>query len=551
MVKRSNCSNYQWWRRLEDEIVCPISLEQINELQVEPVRLGSPYFEPETLARYAALALENPTTRKRLSQSECRAIDDHLRRNGLCPQHVEAAYLAAPEVSEESYGPVPRSQTADLLNSLISSSSSRARTQPALSSSSARTSTSARRSRHTAPRNAGVCRQQHPQLLDDDVGLTHGPMSDTHIAQATNTSNSSSNTAEQFPALGPPSGSGVQGAVPQPPSPTQLQRNQRQFDEQAAPAAHSDGDARLHERRQKQLAEAFGLPENKPSMFANASQNAFPTDVLNRAAQSIGDVQALEAQLDRLVDWYRSLSSARAVQRVPLEPSSSKDWRRLQHILAEAYGMASQAHGSGSKRTVHVILYPLSGVPAARLSDAARAHFSKEEVADASQESPNCNGDPAAADRENHNQDDERRRKLMIKLESEHATVDNVMKHLWDLEENESVGAARLPGNRQRVVLTFSSASAKADALERIGGGVRGEFSVCRQSTGNSDKQQQQAEEENQKEQKEESSKSIMRNTATQTRRKEQTERTATGREQSVKHQNAFNILLSTVEDES
>jgi len=543
-------SSATWWKQLDDEVVCPITLEQINALTHEPISLHSVPYEPSALAQYAKQALEDPTTRRRLSQHDCHSIDLHLRRLHFPPQHVEASYIRAMHHSDGlDSGPVALSRSADLLASF--------RPPPRASSR--------RLQQQSQPQQRQRLRSHH-RVVDDDAGLSLGPSSDSAHHSST----------EAFPALGAPAGSTPQPSRP----PARLRRphqqhSQQQQQGQVEQSSEQTARAHISEQRKKQLAAAFGVPEDKPSMFAKSSQDTFPEDVIKDAAEDLPNVESLEQQLEHVVMSYHTSSrlSSSAVQRVALQPTSSTRWRRLQHTLAEAFSTASCSYGSGANRAVHVFVHPCSGIPPNRLSDAAREYQHSSAACcsdDDSCDEPTLGADDQAEDerrdRRVEGEDGDvaqasalaaqsdaycdpqsaedaargekaREYKVLVKLEGENPSVDSVMKHLWDFEESGELTVHQMRGNRHRAVLCFTCEQARSSALERVGGGVRGAFTI-RQSVAHAASSSSLAEKSSEENK-------TRRESKKQQRHQQQQQGSNKKESQAKPHQNAFDMLLS------
>ena len=99
------------WKQLPDSIIDPITLEPINELAVEPFKIGTHYFDGEALAAYlvASSTFENPLDRKALTRDDCQRLDAHLVRNKLKRLGVERERRAA---QRRAPGPPPPKPSA-------------------------------------------------------------------------------------------------------------------------------------------------------------------------------------------------------------------------------------------------------------------------------------------------------------------------------------------------------------------------------------------------------------------------------------------------------
>lgn len=444
-----------WWRSLPEDDVCPITLECVRELSHAPFELGGHHFEPVALAQYLAQygALHNPITRAAVTEEECKRLDEHLRNNNLPAHNVQQAHADAEAERErqQAQGSEPRSspedQASQVLTALFAPSSHRS------SSPQAR-----RRRRRLAGASATTPQEAEdgPRVIDDDRGMTLGPAS-----VETDGQRGEARREEEFPALsvnrsigGREIGTTTRRAIPEVARRSQLgRRTTRGGDNARREQERRSGgsDRRVSAGRLRQLADAFGIedPERRPSSFAKSSHETFPQEVIDAARNDLPAVRELEEQMEELALEGASRSRPRRQEL----PPASRQWRHLQHSLAEAYGMASCAYGEGPNRAVHVFAHSGAGVPPQRLSDAALMGESEGESERNEGTRPVC---------------------VKVRLEGERGESD-VMGNLWEWSSSGEAWISRWLDER-RLEVAFASERARDDALRKLGGGVRGAF---------------------------------------------------------------------------
>jgi len=120
--RRASQSDHQeakkhWWRSLPAEEVCPISLEPICEFPQPPFTLynyaqhtcergQSTRFDGRILAHYLVSTgkFEHPVSRRELTLSECRMLDQHMKEHKLGVGRVSEAFDRRSEYHKDSDG---------------------------------------------------------------------------------------------------------------------------------------------------------------------------------------------------------------------------------------------------------------------------------------------------------------------------------------------------------------------------------------------------------------------------------------------------------------
>jgi len=119
--------------------------------------------------------------------------------------------------------------------------------------------------------------------------------------------------------------------------------------------------------RKHKLADAFGVvnPDERPSMFAEASATAFTHEQLVLARKHPELVKRLESTLEEVV-------TGKTKRRISMEPMP-REMRELCHVVAELYGITSASFGNEPSRHIDFFASPKNGaLPSLRLSDAMR-----------------------------------------------------------------------------------------------------------------------------------------------------------------------------------
>jgi len=430
------------------------------------------YFDGQALASYlhASKCFQNPLNREALSRADCERLDTYLRQHKLgrftitrdFDDAAAAAAAAAVAGTAEALA-AERAAAADALLRAFFAGSAR---------------------RGDAGRRGGP--QPTPAMqgdgnfvvIDDDAGMLRGRSrgaAEAALAQRPEAAAAARAAAEAFPSLpgvAPPrpawptlsaSAAPAANAAPRSAAGPAAPAAERPLPSwwamaapaparpAAAPAATSRAAAdEAGDARRKQLAAAFGVsdPAARPSMFAAASAAAFSPDVLALARSDRAFVLNVEKRLDAAL-------AARA--RRTSMPACGRPRRKLIHEVAERYGLVSSSYGEGPGRHVDVFCLPTSGHPTARLSDAALAP--PEAVAAAAQPAgalPASKADLLAA-------------QLRFSSVAEGADLERLLA---------DSGAVLTWQSASEATAQFPSAAAMQEARDRLGGGLRGLFTV-------------------------------------------------------------------------
>ena len=80
----------EWWKELNDDQECPITLEPLNSLPYPPFRLGSSLFDGLALASYVVSRgiFQNPLNRQDLTRNDCVRLDDYLQAHCFAEQSL-------------------------------------------------------------------------------------------------------------------------------------------------------------------------------------------------------------------------------------------------------------------------------------------------------------------------------------------------------------------------------------------------------------------------------------------------------------------------------
>lgn len=183
-------------------------------------------------------------------------------------------------------------------------------------------------------------------------------------------------------------------------------------------------------------------------MFAAASAAAFSPDVLALARSDRPFVLDVEKRLDAAL-------AARA--RRTSMPACGRPRRKLIHEVAERYGLVSSSYGEGPGRHVDVFCLPTSGHPTARLSDAALAPPEAVAAAQPAGALPASKAEILAA-------------QLRFSSVAEGADLERLLA---------DSGAVLTWQSASEATAQFPTAAAMQEARDRLGGGLRGLFTVA------------------------------------------------------------------------
>ena len=356
------------WKQLPDSIIDPITLEPINELAVEPFKIGTHYFDGEALAAYlvASSTFENPLDRRALTRDDCQRLDAHLVRNKLKRLGVERERRAAQRratraarraedeaaAAERRRADAARATAAALLDVLY-----------------------ARRPRR---------RQRGPAVIDDDE------IPPDVLARAQNDDDAAAPAGEDFPALGggaaPPFRRGHHAAAPEAfPALNgrataggggdwyaSIAATRMADDERRAAAAAREADAAAAaDAAYGARAAAYGVPTQRRdlasgivvggrrSSLKHAAAQLWSDELLTWARKDPRRVKRLEKELGAFVaDSRRTAHSLRPMRRAE---------RRKAHAVCEVYGVGTRSYDRSPERHIRILREP--GAPAPALPD--------------------------------------------------------------------------------------------------------------------------------------------------------------------------------------
>ncbi|KAL0029599.1 hypothetical protein WJX79_007267 [Trebouxia sp. C0005] len=198
--------------------------------------------------------------------------------------------------------------------------------------------------------------------------------------------------------------------------------------------------------RQQQLAGAFGVedPVHHISSFDRNRTPTYSSLLLTHAWSNKEWVQGIERQL-------ASFLSAQGSKRHSL-PAMPRHQREVVHALAEQYGMASSSYKPEPQRYVELFKLPASSVPNKLLSEAVR-RMTHEDITSLARAE---HGHPMK----------------LIDL-AQDVDVEWFLKQ-WDGQYNTEWQS------RSEVIVRFTTPQALKEALNALGGGIRGVFRVDR-----------------------------------------------------------------------
>lgn len=329
----------RWWSKLRGSD--PITLDPLRKLSTAPFKLkageGSRvfhYFDTEVLARYLVSSEQfcHPITRRTLSRTECCALDEHLKENGL-----EKSAIVTRKFDQvlEQKGKADEDVESQPVNS---------------------TEEESRRNREEEARDLlerlyveSPTRQTLTRRVVRESELENGNVRQAWLED----------TPEEYPEL-------PTRRTEEPSWPSLLQS--RWLTESSSPALPSAQWPALRDERRPANPNSAGssanptdlevdrveLSRNQPScerhctMYAIAvteAQGAYSSRSLQTALSDPSRAHALEAEVESF------LFSGK--KRCILAPADAR-WREVGHVLCESRGLTSCSLGNGSARRIHI-----------------------------------------------------------------------------------------------------------------------------------------------------------------------------------------------------